>query len=90
MCEDHGKHGHKTSTSPHTPTRKTASVTRRDDDDDDKKIAATTAAEPKNMTSLPFGFYPSSSDIIVGTGREAKNHKGNKNFKEVLKESKIL
>jgi hypothetical protein len=40
---------------------------------------------PDNMTPLSYCFSPSSSDVIVGTGREAKLHTGNDTFLELLK-----
>lgn len=40
----------------------------------------------EEMVRLPLGFTPSQFDIIVGTGREAKNHNiGNRNFRHLLK-----
>jgi hypothetical protein len=37
-----------------------------------------------DATPLPLEFSPSSVDVIVGTGREAKLHKGNINFRGIL------
>jgi hypothetical protein len=37
------------------------------------------------MPPLPIGYIPSRNDVIVGTGREAKNHIGNKKFHNTVK-----
>jgi hypothetical protein len=48
-----------------------------------------TSTNEKNMSDmalvLPSDYIPSSLDVIVGTGREPKNHQGNINFRETLK-----
>jgi hypothetical protein len=43
------------------------------------------ADEWTSWTPLPSDFTPSSMDVIVGTGREPRNHQGNALFKEMLK-----
>ena len=40
---------------------------------------------PPDNTTLSDCFTPSSSDVVVGTGREAKLHSGNDTFLELLK-----
>jgi hypothetical protein len=41
--------------------------------------------ETSGWTLLPSHFSPSNLDVIVGTGREPRNHIGNKQFRETLK-----
>jgi hypothetical protein len=38
-----------------------------------------------DMPPLPIGYVPSRNDVIVGTGREAKKHIGNKKFHNTVK-----
>lgn len=43
---------------------------------------------PQNLdelTPLPIGYVPSRHDVILGTGREAMHHTGNKNFQNTVK-----
>jgi hypothetical protein len=43
-----------------------------------------TYQETTGWTSLPSYFSPSNLDVIVGTGREPRNHKGNAQLRETL------
>lgn len=44
-----------------------------------------TAAQ-QDLGRLPISYRPSENDVIIGTGREAKNHIGNKNLVNIARQ----
>jgi hypothetical protein len=54
-------------------------------DHEGRDTGGDTKGELADLLPLQPDFIPSPFDVIVGTGREAKNHNGNIGFRELLK-----